>query len=439
MKRQGLVGILVLTLVGACARQGFPPGGEPDDRPPRIVSTTPDTFAVVDPGGNEIRIRFSERISERPVRGTIEDAVVVSPATGQARVEHSRTGLRVDLIGGFRPGTVYRVTVLPVLQDMFDNRMAEPYEFFFSTGPPFEDGVLAGTVTDRLTGRPAAVRVEAIPVGIDDPPPHVTVSDSSGIFAFRHLPGGDYLLRAWEDQNRDREPGFREPSGSREVGLGSGDTVVTALRILPGDTTPPVLLRAEVAGPRTIHLTFDDPLPEDGAEEGVEARVTRGAEGPAVAVERVLSLAHHLARLDSLEAEAAPDSVVVRPGEDAPDTARAAPDTAIARAGVAGDARRRAPPGVDPALPNPHLFVLLTGEMEPGVEYRVEVGEVRNVQGTGGGGGDGAVIRPAPAAPRQDPDVEPPPPALDAEPSPLDSDPEPSPLDPDDSPVDTPP
>ena len=33
---------------GACARQGAPPGGPEDLRPPVVVRTEPDTFATID-------------------------------------------------------------------------------------------------------------------------------------------------------------------------------------------------------------------------------------------------------------------------------------------------------------------------------------------------------------------------------------------------------
>lgn len=402
-------------MLSACARQSFPPGGPPDERPPRIVATVPDTFAVVEPGGDRIEIRFSERISESPVEGPLRDAVVVSPATGEARVEHTRTGLRVDLLGGFRPGTVYRVTVLPVIEDMFGNRMVDSYEFVFSTGPAFEEGVLAGAVTDRLEGEAVAgARVEATPRAPEAEPeaereraPHVTFTDSTGIFALRYLPAGEYRLRAWNDRDRDREVGFLEPSDSRAVRLGPADTAVVELRLLPADTTAPELARTEAVSGRAIHLLFDDPLPEDDPGEGVQVRVTRGELGPEVPVAAVLSLADYVRRLDSLEVAPVPDTVVVGIEDPVPDTLRPAPDTAVARAEAAAEARRRLPTGVDPEVPNPHLFVVLEREMEPGVEYRVEVSRVRNVQGVGGGGGEGAVIRPAPARQEEEPQEEP--------------------------------
>ena len=98
-----VVACLGMALAGACARQGAPPGGPEDRRPPVVIRTEPDTFARLEGFDGPVRFHFDERISER-VDGVLDDAVVVSPATGDVRVSHNRTTLTVDVAGGFRPG-----------------------------------------------------------------------------------------------------------------------------------------------------------------------------------------------------------------------------------------------------------------------------------------------------------------------------------------------
>ena len=57
-------------LVAACARQGAPPGGPEDHRPPVVVSTSPEPFEVLtEPFRGPVRFRFDERVSERLSRG----------------------------------------------------------------------------------------------------------------------------------------------------------------------------------------------------------------------------------------------------------------------------------------------------------------------------------------------------------------------------------
>ena len=139
--------------VFACARQEAPRGGEPDRFPPAVVSVVPEALSTTDDLDEEIQIQFNERISERPVAGTLLDAVVVSPMSPEIRVRHKGDMLEVQVTEGFVPGLVYRVTVLPVIRDLFGNTMRRPFEFVFSTGGAFNQNAVVGQVLDRVTGR----------------------------------------------------------------------------------------------------------------------------------------------------------------------------------------------------------------------------------------------------------------------------------------------
>ena len=210
MKR-GLVCLVVLG-AAACARPEAPPGGPEDLFPPYVIETTPDTFAVVEPGVDEVHFRFSERISERPATGNLNDAVVVSPSTGLVRVRHGRDGITVEMQEGFEAGRLYRVTVLPVINDMFQNRLRDPFDLVVSTGDDFVPNVLAGMVEDRVTGEAVPdVRVEARFQLDADTVTHWNLTDRDGVFSLRYVPDGPYEVRAWMDRNRDREIGESEP------------------------------------------------------------------------------------------------------------------------------------------------------------------------------------------------------------------------------------
>ena len=144
---------LASAAAAACARPGAPGGGPPDQRPPVVIATVPAPGAFVESLDFAIDLRFSERISERVARGTLDEAVLLSPRTGAVRVNHKSDALEVSVEGGLRPDLVYRLTVLPVLVDLFGNRMSEPFELAFSTGPELIENAIAGQVLDRITGR----------------------------------------------------------------------------------------------------------------------------------------------------------------------------------------------------------------------------------------------------------------------------------------------
>ncbi len=241
----------------------MPPGGPEDRFPPYVIETVPDTFSVVEPGLRDIFIRFSERISERASGGTLNDAVVVSPTAGQVRVRHRREGIAIHLEEGLLPNRIYRITVLPVVNDMFGNNLRDAFDLVISTGGEFVPNVVAGMVEDRVTGRAVRdVRVEARFFQDDDTLVHWNVSDSAGVFSLRYVPDGEYEVGGWQDRNRDREVGSREPQAAFTPGAlaTSPDTGFSILTLIEPDTTPPRLARVNIVDSLTLRFEFDDYL-----------------------------------------------------------------------------------------------------------------------------------------------------------------------------------
>jgi hypothetical protein len=276
--RKGLPVLLAAStvgVVGACARQGAPPGGPQDRRPPVVVTTVPDTFAVDSTFRGPVRFDFDERISERPSSGTLDGAVLVSPRTGEVRVSHSRAGIKVDLAGGFKKGLVYRVTVLPVFKDMFNNQMRDPFELVFSTGAPFVNSALAGMVWDRITGQPLK-DMEVRAVSEADSASYFALSDTAGIYAFRYLPPARYRLTAFEDRNQNYEVDRTEPRGERVVLLSGPDTLLPLdISTLQPDTGQARVRAAEVLDSLTLLVSFDRFIDPDEPATRMSATISR--------------------------------------------------------------------------------------------------------------------------------------------------------------------
>lgn len=378
-----LGGVAVGLAVFGCARTVSPRGGDVPETPMQVVATSPDTFAVVEPFDGPVRFQFDRRGSERPTSGQLRDAVLVSPRTGEVQVDHQRRGLEVRVEGGFREGTVYRVTLLPTLQDLWQNPLAGPYDLIFSTGPELEPNVLGGLVTDRLTGEEAdGVTVDAVPR--DEELVHSTVTDSTGIFTFPYLPADRYRVRAYQDQNRNREPDFAEAQDSLDVEVSAGDTlVVTELALLAPDTTPAVLESATPVDSVTVRLTFDDPLDPELALDGVRIELSR-EDAPAPRVREILHLHEWEERLaEEEEAEEDPD----------PEEPAAPPEEAPAEAD-------------EPLLPAYEIVVILEVGMAPAAAYTLHVEGLRNLNGLPGGGGEAEFEGPLPP---EEPEEDPPP------------------------------
>ena len=420
--------------VGACARQGAPPGGPEDLRPPVVADVSPEPFTMVEAGAGRMRVRFSERISERPETGTLDDVVTVSPRTGEVRVSHSRDGLDIELIGGFKANTVYRVTVDPVIRDMFGNPMVVPFEWVFSTGPEFEENAIAGIAFDRVSGEGVgAATVAARRIGADGRPdsvPQVASIDEDGLFAFRWLPAGDYRVEAFVDRDRDGEWQATEAGGFRMVTLAPGegataDTTSALIRVVTPDTTGARIAAAQFQDSTGVMVRFDDWLDPEVPLETVSIRLAVDqalvdsllAEEPDPALAEAVARARARmpgfrriyrepewqARQDSLRSARAAasdeaavgDSVAVSadttgvvadppvgdpPVEARPAEARPAPtDPAGGAAGEDEEEPELLPDGTP--FPIQQLYLLFSGPIPAEVPLRLEITGVWNVSG----------------------------------------------------------
>lgn len=404
---RGIAGaLLTAAACVGCAQASTPPGGRPDREPPRVVSVFPAPFETLEDLRAPVRIEFDERLSIR-LEGVadLEDAVLVSPVTGAVRVERGRRSMEISIAGGWRPGLVYRVVVLPVFRDMFGNPRTEQVELVFTTGAPIPPTAVAGLIEDRLTGGTVpAARVEA--TRRLDSLVYVAVSDTGGFFSLRNVPAGAYDVRAWLDQDRDRTMEFQEAQVEAAMTLGFQDTVVLAMRLLPMDTTPARVVRAEPVDSVRIRLFFDDyfepgPTPGRGTVFLLpdSTPVAEGTLIHATALDTIL--ARERARADSLRQvradslrRAAGDTLPAElvPEDTAADTTPARPARRLPQAlppapPRAGEPRPGAGRAAQVPLPRRELILVLTDPLSPETSYLVEVTGVVNIRGVPGGGG----------------------------------------------------
>lgn len=379
-------------VAAACARQGAPSGGPQDRRPPVIVGVRPDTFAQVEPGNRSIRIQFDEPLSESPSTGSLDQAVQISPRTGEIDVSHHGDALEVKIEGGFQPGVLYRVTVLPVIRDRFQNTLLDPFEWVFSTGPEFAPNALAGEVWDRVTGEPVpSIDVFAVS---DDSVRYTARTDSLGLFVMRYLPPGSYGLRSFDDRNaNDSADAFEIQGVGEAVALGSADTLLTAFWVMLPDTTPPRLAQGEKIDSSTVRLIFDDPLDPEQSLEGLVRGMYRDS-GNTPGVLRALHPWRYRIYLDSIaamrEAEAllaaAADTAAVEAEPPAPD-----------EGGDDDEVEARLPNGE--RVPEREIVLLLRGPIEGGSVYTVVLGSLTNISGITSEEGEGLFRLPADPAP----------------------------------------
>ena len=351
------VPVLLIISAAACAQPERPPGGPEDRVPPVVIETIPDTFALVEPGAREFFFRFNERISERPSAGQLNNAVVISPSVGAVRVRHGRDGIRIEAQEGLETGRLYRVTVLPVINDMFSNTLRDPFDLVLSTGEEFIPNVVAGMVEDRITGQAVPdARVTARFGEGDDTLTHWNFTGADGVFSMRYVPGAPFEVRAWQDRDRNAEVGEFEPQSAISGGefARSPDTTFTILSLIEPDTTPARLASVTVEDSLTLNFEFDDYL-----EPQLPGVVFNGR----LVLARLTDSAAVAAEEDSIGAVVPEDTVVVADPED---TVGVAEPEVIAAAAEPGDTVTLVEPGDSLVA-------------QPGDSVQVEIGDTVTV------------------------------------------------------------
>jgi hypothetical protein len=410
--RVALIGALV-----SCARPLPPPGGEEDRASPQIVATTPQPLSILEGFSGEVVFEFDERISERGA----ENVILITPVTGETRVSRGRSEIRARVEGGWRPGVIYRVVLLPGVRDLFGNERRTPAELVFSTGPEIPATAIAGLVTDRITGKPALQSiVEA--TRRSDSLLYMTSADSQAFFALQNLPYGIYDVVAYVDANRNRR---RDPAEARSAAVNAPlstqtDTFPLDLVVIPPDTTAPRLVRAEGRDSLQIRIFFDDWIEPAMPLSALQIRILALPDSTEVAGPhkpftvdsftvmrfREDSIARAKAREDSL-ARAARDTAVRDTGRV--DTARARPGQRVG--GPVIPPRRPTPPrptapggetlpSIGP-LPYQELVIVPANPLAPG-RYAIEVRGLQNIAQRPGGGGIAAFEIAAPRRTERD-------------------------------------
>ncbi len=327
----------------SCANVQAPPGGPPDAAAPELVTTVPESLAVLPGFDGEVEFRFSEVVSEgsQPNQGLgtgdLERMVILSPSNRVPEVSWRRRRITVRPADGWQPDRVYRVELLPGIKDVRGNQAKVRRVVTFTTGAAVPADSLAGSVIDWKAGRPTpGALVEA--VLLPDSLVYRGIADSSGDFRLGPLPRGTYLVYGVLDANRNlrREP--REAFDSSRVAADSAR--VGDLYAFVHDTLPPRIQSVTPGDSVSATITFAAPL--DPAQ-----------------------------RLDSTAV-----------------TLRQLPDSAVVavqglRVPPAGERTDTAKAGRRPALSD-RLLLEVVKPWKPGDRFLLEIRGVRTVSGTAG-------------------------------------------------------
>lgn len=278
--------ILTVVVIGIqvyCAKQGFPPGGPVDKRPPFVVSTVPASNAVNVPLDTQIEIRFSEPVQKQSVEG----AVFITPNPGRdMKYKWRGKRLRLRLPGQLRTNRTYVITIGTGVKDMRNNAMAKSFTLAFSTGADLDVCEIAGNVFGE--GRVEGTQIWAFDLAensMPDPssqePLYVTQAGAQGDYLFTNLATGRYRAFAVIDRdvNQTYDPEYDALGvASKDIELNEKALRVTDVnfKLAVRDTTKPTLVSAAATDRHHIDLKFSESLMPTGISDSLNYIIFAG-------------------------------------------------------------------------------------------------------------------------------------------------------------------
>ncbi len=199
---------LAIQLMLGCAEVGPPPGGEVDRTGPHLIESQPADGALNVSPDRKIELFFSETLV-KPEKGR---GVFVSPRPAvEPKIRWKSNRIQIELARDFLPDQTYLITVSSDVTDLRRNHLDSAVVVAFSTGDHIDSGTVAGQVLtpegEPVVGWPVGLYRQTDPaelIGQDSVyPAYLLTTGGDGRFRFRYLPTDDYLMVAFEDQNRD--------------------------------------------------------------------------------------------------------------------------------------------------------------------------------------------------------------------------------------------
>ncbi len=276
----------------ACANVQPPPGGPPDTTPPELVSTVPDSLAIIPDFKGDVEFRFNEVVSEGSSpdeglgTGDLERLVILSPTARVPDVRWRHRRITVRPAEGWQPNRVYRIELLPGVSDVRRNTAKVERVVTFTTGAPLPDAMITGMVIDWKEGRPAPTAlVEAVLE--PDSLPYRALTDSSGHFSIGPIPKGEYLVFGVLDQNKNFRREAREAFDSVRLTSDSGNA--GELYAFVHDTLPPRIQSITLADSMSATVTFATALDPKQRFDSTAAIVRRLPDSTEIVVTAVVS------------------------------------------------------------------------------------------------------------------------------------------------------
>jgi hypothetical protein len=257
--------LMFIFLVPECANQLPPEGGEVDKIPPEIIEVYPEDGSI-NFNDDYFEIGFSEYVDRRSVK----DAIFISPAIeGELELDWSGKYVRIEFPDTLKQNKTYVVTIGTDVADFNNgNKMAEAFNFTFSTGPEIDRRVVSGKIYDdepqgiMLFGY--QLKAEEFNL-LENKPDYISQAGADGKYKLAGLAAGLYRIFAVKDEYRDllfqpEQDAIGIPY--RDVKLDDADTLFAGLDFFMTkvDTMQPRLLSASMTDRNHVLVNFSEEL-----------------------------------------------------------------------------------------------------------------------------------------------------------------------------------
>ena len=193
-------------LLYSCASIGRLEGGEIDEDPPVMLSSTPRLGSVNNKNTRRFTLEFDEYIK---LDNPAEKIVFSPPQINQPEIKANGKKVIVTLKDSLMPNTTYTIDFADAIQDNNEGNPITQFTYTFSTGEELDTLAVAGTVLNASNLEPIKGAVVGLYADLSDsvfkskPFERMVRSDIRGYFSIRGIAPGKYRIFAQQDADQD--------------------------------------------------------------------------------------------------------------------------------------------------------------------------------------------------------------------------------------------